>query len=391
MELKEFSHKGEAIENEIKKEFQFMGRTIKKRRVGLVIAAAGVIAVIAVALFIRSQQFDVWDYITISYEGANGYAKPVFTLNKDSLYKELMGKSTDSDKAYNVKMLIASIDISTEAEDVSNGDKYKVRLETDKKYEDAAGVNMGSGNKKIKAAGIQKGTAIKLFDKVDVLFAGISPEASVSITNNWDDEYLSGLTFTADKDSGISFGESVKVTCTASYEDIARHGFLADNVEQSYNADRLPGFTTDVSQIDKKIVEQVKKEVLETIASETSSNTFHMLYKATKDASFLYHVNNETCTDSKVTGVYFLSGNGKQTDVNNYIYAFASAVISDSEDSRTVYFAFSYSNTYINVDGTFDMNHDNENKRYVCSDNYEKLYEECVGSKSNSYSINEIK
>ena len=117
MELKEFSHKGEAIEKEIKKEFQFMGRTIKKRRVGLIIAAAGVIAVIAVALFIHSQQFDVWDYITISYEGANGYAKPVFTLNKDKLYKELMGKSTDSDKSYNVKMLIASIETSTDEGD----------------------------------------------------------------------------------------------------------------------------------------------------------------------------------------------------------------------------------------------------------------------------------
>ena len=116
-----------------------------------------------------------------------------------------------------------------------------------------------------------------------------------------------------------------------------------------------------------------------------------MLYKATKDVSFLYHVNNETCTDSKVTGVYFLSGNGQQTDANNYIYVFASAVISDSEDSRTVYFAFSYSNTYLNVDGTFDMNHDNENKRYICSDNYETLYEECVGNKSSSYSVNEIK
>ena len=139
MELKEFSHKGEAIEKEIKKEFQFMGRTIKKRRVGLIIAAAGVIAVIAVALFIHSQQFDVWDYITISYEGANGYAKPVFTLNKDKLYKELMGKSTDSDKSYNVKMLIASIETSTDEEDIANGDTYKVRLEVDKKYEDAAG------------------------------------------------------------------------------------------------------------------------------------------------------------------------------------------------------------------------------------------------------------
>ena len=167
MELKEFSHKGEAIEKEIKKEFQFMGRTIKKRRVGLIIAAAGVIAVIAVALFIHSQQFDVWDYITISYEGANGYAKPVFTLNKDKLYKELMGKSTDSDKSYNVKMLIASIETSTDEEDIANGDTYKVRLEVDKKYEDAAGVSVGGGNKKIKASGISKGTSVELFDKVD--------------------------------------------------------------------------------------------------------------------------------------------------------------------------------------------------------------------------------
>jgi len=63
----------------------------------------------------------------------------------------------------------------------------------------------------------------------------------------------------------------------------------------------------------------------------------------------------------------------------------------ENPDSRTVYFAFSYSNTYLNVDGTFDMNHDNENKRYICSDDYEALYEECVGSRSNSYSINEIK
>lgn len=391
MELKEFSHKGEAIEKEIKKEFQFMGRTIKKRRVGLIIAAAGVIAVIVVAIFIRLQKFDVWDYITISYEGANGYASPDFTLNKDKLYKELMGKSTDSDKSYNVKMLIASIEITTEAEDVSNGDKYKVTIDFDKKYEDAVGISMGSGSRKIKAAGIQKGTAISLFDNVDVMFAGISPEATVNISNNWEDEYLSGLTFTADKTEGIKFGDTVNVTCNATYEDIARHGYLAEKLEQSYDADKLPSFATNVSQVDSKVIEQVKKEVLETIASETSVNTFHMLYKATKDVSFLYHVNNETCMDSKVTGVYFLSGNGQQTDANNYIYVFASAVISDSEDSRTVYFAFSYSNTYLNVDGTFDMNHDNENKRYICSDDYEALYEECVGSRSSSYSINEIK
>ena len=125
----------------------------------------------------------MWDYVTISYNGANGYASPEFTLNKDKLYKELMGKSNDSDKSYNVKMLIASIDISSEAADVSNGDTYKVRLDADKKYEDAVGISISSGNKKIKASGISKGTSVELFDRLDVMFTGVSPEANVVITN----------------------------------------------------------------------------------------------------------------------------------------------------------------------------------------------------------------
>ena len=391
MELKEFSHKGEVIEKEIKKEFRFMGRTIKKRRVGLLIAAIGVIAAMVVALFIRSQRFDVWDYVTISYNGANGYASPEFTLNKDKLYKELMGKSNDSDKSYNVKMLIASIDISSEAADVSNGDTYKVRLDADKKYEDAVGISISSGNKKIKASGISKGTSVELFDRLDVMFTGVSPEANVVITNNWDDEYLAGLTFTADKKNNISYGESVKITCNVSYEEIARHGFLAQNMEASYSADKLPGYIDDVSKIDRSVIEQVGKEVLDTITAETADTTFHMLYKATQDTSYLYHINEETVSAAKIVSTYFLSRKGTAGDNNNYVYIIAQATISDSEDSKTVYFAFSYSNTYQNVDGTFDMNHDNESKRYICSTDYDALYNECIGSKSENYTIKEVK
>ena len=391
MELKEFSHKGEVIEKEIKKEFRFMGRTIKKRRVGLLIAAIGVIAAMVVALFIRSQRFDVWDYVTISYNGANGYASPEFTLNKDKLYKELMGKSNDSDKSYNVKMLIASIDISSEAADVSNGDTYKVRLDADKKYEDAVGISISSGNKKIKASGISKGTSVELFDRLDVMFTGVSPEANVVITNNWDDEYLAGLTFTADKKNNISYGESVKITCNVSYEEIARHGFLAQNMEASYSADKLPGYIDDVSKIDRSVIEQVGKEVLDTITAQTADTTIQMLYKATKDTSYLYHINEETVSAAKIVSTYFLSRKGTAGDNNNYVYIIAQATISDSEDSKTVYFAFSYSNTYQNVDGTFDMNHDNESKRYICSTDYDALYNECIGSKSENYTIKEVK
>lgn len=114
------------------------------------------------------------------------------------------------------------------------------------------------------------------------MFTGVSPEANVVITNNWDDEYLAGLTFTADKKNNISYGESVKITCNVSYEEIARHGFLAQNMEASYSADKLPGYIDDVSKIDRSVIEQVGKEVLDTITAETADTTFHMLYKATR-------------------------------------------------------------------------------------------------------------
>ena len=393
MEVKEFAHKvsGDKIEKELKKEFKFMGRTIKKRRVGIIITVTGVIAALVVILFIRSQRFDVWDYITVSYEGANGYAKPVFTLNKDGLYRQLMGKSDDSDKSYNVKMLISSINVSTDARDVSNGDTYKVNLEFDEKYEDAVGISLGKGYKKIKATGVLKGTSIELFDKVDVLFTGVSPEASVTITNQWDDDYLSGITFSADKSSGIAFGDTVNIKCDVEYEDIARHGFLPSDMEASYTADKLPSYVSKVSDISKKILEQVQQEVLETIDSQVNDNTFRMLYKATKDSAYLYHINNETSSETKILGTYFLKKKGTEGDCNNYIYILASSLVSDSEDSRTVYFAFSYSNAYINVDGTFDMIHDNESKRYVCNTDMDALYQDCIGNRSDNYTVEDIK
>ena len=37
------------------------------------------------------------------------------------------------------------------------------------------------------------------------------------------------------------------------------------------------------------------------------------------------------------------------------------------------------------------MNHDNEEKRYVCSTDYDSLYSECIGSKSDNYTIKEGK
>ena len=107
-----------------------------------------------------------------------------------------------------------------------------------------------------------------------------------------------------------------------------------------------------------------------------------MLYKATKDTAYLYHVNEETCSDGDYWNILFTEKRKCWCRLIITYITVSEGQYLTPEDSETVYFAFSYSNAYINADGTFDMNHDNEEKRYVCSTDYDSLYSECIGSKS---------
>ena len=54
----------------------------------------------------------------------------------------------------------------------------------------------------------------------------------------------------------------------------------------------------------------------ELISSITVSYT-HL--KATKDTAYLYHINEETCSDAKITGIYYLQKKGNAGETNNYI------------------------------------------------------------------------
>ena len=68
-------------------------------------------------------------------------------------------------------------------------------------YADNAGADINKKQYTYKAKGINAGAKIDIYSGVDVTFSGISPDARVIIDNDWDDDYLKTLTFTADKAS----------------------------------------------------------------------------------------------------------------------------------------------------------------------------------------------
>lgn len=250
-----------------------------------------------------------------------------------------------------------------------------------------------------KASGITDGAVVDIYARINVAFTGISPDAMVLVNNEWEDDYLKTLTFSVNKADGITLGDTIKVTCDQPYEELARHGIIARSMDMSYTADMLSSYCELKEDIDKTVINTIYSEITDTIRKETADATYRMLFAATGNTEYLYHLNEEQADNIKIEAAYFLDkndGESNNTDksgniIRNYIVVEASADISDNEGSEKVYFMFVYNNAYVTINGIFNIAHDNPQKRFACAINEEKLYDEYVDDLKNNYTIDKIK
>lgn len=372
-----------------KKDLKEVKKVIPKKVIAFVfIALLAIIIIIGIVIY--NHRFDVRNYITVSYVGANDYASPEFSVDKEGLKNALIGDKTDANVLSAINSLVNSIEVSSEATDLSNGDKFEINISYDKSYEEAAGVKLNLTKYSIRVEGVSSGTKISLFDNIEVTFQGISPEATVLITNNSEDEYLQSLTFEADKTTNISFGDTVIVSCKESYEDIARHGYLVDSLEASYTADKLGEYINGVEDIDINVINEIVEESKKAITTKTSDTTFRMLYKATANKDYLKQANVETASDIKLVSKYLLANGTNGSDYNNVLILIFSATISNESASETVYFAFSYYNSYITVDNQFSVIRSESNDNYDVSTSLESLQNSLINSQKERYTVYEL-
>lgn len=355
------------------------------------IGALALAVVIIIAVFIKINAFDIKKYINVSYTGVTGYATASFSVDEAALSQKLLGKNPDSDKQYYVSKFIESLNIYTTDTDIGNGDTVHVVIEYNEAYASEAGADISKNEYTYKARGIGDGAYIDIYEAVNVVFSGISPDAKVIVSNDWTDDYLKDIIFTADKTEGIKLNDSIKVSCDKSFEDLARHGIRARAMEMLYTADMLNSYCESKDMVNTDVMQQIYNEIADTITKETADVTYRILFAATGDTNYLYHMNEETASNIKITDAYFLKRKENVADTDNYIVVQASAQVTDNEDSREIYFAFVYTNAYVTVNGEFNIGHDNQNQRFSCAADKASLYQQYVGSLSNNYTIEKIR
>lgn len=356
-------------------------------------AAAGVAALAVIIAFIvifamRAGKINPKDYITVNYTGADGYAAAECVVDSEKLYEKLAKNEKDSDKLLKYREFAESVYAEVEQQDIANRDKITIKVYYDEQTAKEAGVAFLKEKYSIKAKGIKKGTEIDLFSQVEVTFAGVSPDAFVIVANKWEEEYLDTLVFTADKTENIAKGDTITISCESDISELGRHGYLVESTDISITADGLSVYAENKEQLDSAVIAEIQKEIFDTITSQTEDNTFRMLYKASGNEELLRSDNVEAAADMELVSVYFLKGKeGADIQKDNYLYFVCSANVSNSELWEAVYFVFEYSNGYITSEGKYDIIHDENEKRYTCSLDYESLIEEEITSKEEAYDI----
>ncbi len=362
--------------------------SVKKASLAAACVLAVMICIIFAVKWLNRNRLDPSGYIKLSYFGANGYAGAECSVDKEKLYRALAGREKNMDKLTAYRNLAESFEAAVQERDISNGDRIEVSVSYDAQAAKAAGIVVTKDRYTVKAAGIGNGEQIDLFSKVDIVFAGISPEAYMVIENNWDEEYLKNLEFTADKPVGIAAGDTVVISCSADQSELARHGYIVSETSVQLAADRLSSYVENAGQLDGSLLEKIKLEAVGAVEEQTEDRSFRMLYRATGDQEYLYTLNDEHAENIELVSSVFLTRKDKEgSGEANYLYLVCRADVSNDEESIEVFFIFEYSQAFLTTDGQCDIAHDEPEKRYTCGTDYDSLYASAIGEKEEAYDV----
>lgn len=361
----------------------------------LIIAAVAAFCIILiVSKFYAAKYYrvvDISDYIKVTYTGVEGGGKAKFSLESDKLYRQLAGSEKSAIVLTEIKDIIASVNIETDEKKLSNGDHIKVKVSYNSELAKKIDCRFKKLKYSAKVGGLSEGKKIDIFKNVEVVIAGVSPEAFATVSNKWEEDDLKNIAFTIIDPTNISKGDTVKVRCEATDDEIMAKGYLPESLSKEYKVDKVNCYISDVNQLDAGVLASINSEAIETIRKETENLRFRMFYKATGDSAYLFQFNNEWVNKTELVKTVFLTKKeNAEVDTRNYIYYIYKSNISNDSVTADIYFAFEYFDGIITTDDKCVISHENQSVRYICGLDYDNIYGRTVNSKAGSYEIIEV-
>jgi len=275
--------------------------------------------------------------------------------------------------------------------ELSNGDVVKVAWDCeDENAKDYFNCNLKYSDIEYKVEGLEEIGTFNPFEFVTVDITGIAPDGSVTITPNYDKQEMQYLTFSADKDRGLSNGDTVVVTANiqGGVDSFAQQfNAIPSPVSMEFPVAGLTSYVTSVAEIDETTLNAMKQQAedvykaqwvnlegnMDGLQGMTYVGNYFLCKKQGMNA-------NET---NQMYMVYKVVGSWEGVSYPHYVYVKFANVSADEAGNCTVdmsKYELTENEWYIIDNGIFDRVY------YYGYGSLDELYNDCVVSKMDVYS-----
>lgn len=361
--------------------------------ISIIFIVIGFAGIVFAGIDFNNNKYNIREFINVSVTGLDGKGRVTCEVDREKLLEKIARDEKNAVVIFKYKKCIDTIKIIVEGNngELKNGDRVNVAVSYDEELLKENKIEFEDNAFEIEIENLSEGKKIDIFEKIRVIVAGISPQAYANLQNDWDDEFLSGISFSLDKTNKIAKGDTITVTCTTALEEFEKYGYIPEKMTKEYVVNKADSYIDSPEDIDGEVMKQIWEQIEISIGRETEDLSFRMLYKATGDEKYLYQYNRESVAGAYPDGVYYLK---KKDDTvqgaDNYIIFIVKTQITNQKETAEVYFAFEYSDASKDDEGHFNLVHNPGEEKYVCSSLRSKVYDQMVGNRESTYSVEAV-
>ena len=244
------------------------------------------------ALLPRKTKVNLDKYVTVSFDGYDGYGKALVKFDKDAYLKDYKKKiklkksgnflQDSLTKNYGAAELLYDfyVDGNWKIEGDSSDGKLKngetVKLSwgfSQEELEEQFKVKFTSKGTEFKVEGLKDVQLFDAFKDFDYKFTGIAPEGAVEWKGTGDMDGSKGYYFTVEPSMDLKNGDKVKVKIEPANPEslIQKYGIAPKETEKEITVEGLPSYVEKADAISDSLLQDMQKEITDKIQSQLAS------------------------------------------------------------------------------------------------------------------------
>lgn len=222
----------------------------KRIIIGSVIAAAVIIVlIVANSIINRPTIVDPFPYVSVSYDGVNGYGKA--SVDIDSAAFAVEAEKDTGNKPFTAKL--------SPSKNLSNGDKITVTLNPGKSLSSSK-IQLEKTKETVTVSGLKDAKTVDVFKDISVEFSGLDGSGSAKVVNNSTDPFVKKMDFEVDPSSGLKSGDTITVKVKADDDIISEYQEIPSEKEKTYTVDALEKYPDDINEISADSFQSISDE-----------------------------------------------------------------------------------------------------------------------------------